>query len=116
MVPTDPTGWLFVARGMFNSKPPRHRLVVEAAAHCLQAPETIVQGQQLLAFSLLELGETDSALAAFTKSVRLGNETDWQMLVELGLNEAAGGGDDHHHNNDGDADDGKTAGGAAAKE
>ena len=114
MVPTDPAGWLFVARGMFNSKPPRHRLVVEAAAHCLKAPETIVQGQQLLAFSLLELGETDSALAAFTKSVRLGNETDWQMLVELGLDDAAG--EDSSINDNNNAGNRKSTGQAAAKE
>ena len=85
MVPSDPSGWLFVARGMFNSKPPQHQFVVEAAAHCLKSPETIVQGTQLQAFSLLALGDEKSALSAFSKSVRMGNETDWQMVVELGV-------------------------------
>jgi hypothetical protein len=85
MVPSDPSGWLFVARGMFNSTPPHHQFVVEAAAHCLKSPETIVQGVQLQAFSLLALEDTESALSSFTKSVRMGNETDWQMVVELGV-------------------------------
>ena len=57
----------------------------EAAAHCLKSPETIVQGTQLQAFSLLALGDEKSALSAFSKSVRMGNETDWQMVVELGV-------------------------------
>ena len=87
MVPSDPSGWLFVARGMANSKPPRHEFVVEAASHCLKSPETIVAGYQLQAFSLLALGDKTAALSSFTKSVRMGNETDWQMVVEIGLDE-----------------------------
>lgn len=87
MVPSDPSGWLFVARGMFNSKPPQYKYVIEATSHCLKSPETIVQGQQLQAFSLLALDDNVAALSAFTKSVRMGNETDWQMVVELGLDQ-----------------------------
>jgi hypothetical protein len=85
MLPTDPIGWLYVARGCFNSKPPQYRYTIEAANQCLKHPNTIVAGQQLLAFALLEIGEKDSSQLAFIKSVRLGNETDWQMIVELGI-------------------------------
>ena len=93
MVPSEPSGWLFVARGMANSKPPQHQFVVEAASHCLKSPDTIVQGIQLQAFSLLALGDKAAALSAFKKSVRMGNETDWQMVVEIGLEEYGVGGE-----------------------
>ena len=83
LVPTDPIGWLYVARGCFNSK--QYQYTIEATQYCLKNQETIVQGQQLLSFALLELGEKKQAQLAFIKSVRLGNESDWQMIVEMGI-------------------------------
>jgi hypothetical protein len=83
MVPTDPLGWLYVARGFFSGG--EYTYTIEAAQHCFKSPETIAQAQQLLAFALLELEETESSHVAFIKSARLGNETDWQMIVELGI-------------------------------
>ena len=85
LLPSSPLGWLYVARGCFNSK--QFRFTIEAAQHCLKNQDTIVQGQQLLSFALYEIGEKDSSQLAFIKSVRLGNESDWQMIVELGLDQ-----------------------------
>lgn len=44
-----------------------------------------VQPFHMKAFSLLHTGNTAAAASAFLKSVRIGNETDWQSLIELTL-------------------------------
>ena len=41
------------------------------------------EAQHLLAFSLFHLKQSQAAAPAFFKSVKLGNDTDWQPLVEL---------------------------------
>ena len=87
MVPTDALGWLFVARGMFNSQPPRYEWAIAAASHTLRHPQTMQEGQHILAFSLHELGQLDAAKPAFERSIHLGNESDWQMVVEIGIDQ-----------------------------
>lgn len=82
---TDPLGWLYCARGLYRGA--EYDLVVQAVAFCLRHEETIREAQHLLAFSLLHLGQTRTAVAAFHKSVRIGNDTDWQPLVELCLDD-----------------------------
>jgi hypothetical protein len=91
LVPTDPLGWLFVARGCFNTNQFHH--TIEALQSCLKHQETIVQGQQLLGFALFECNEIEKAQLAFIKSVRLGNESDWQMIVEIGIDQVTNDGD-----------------------
>ncbi len=83
MIPNTPIAWLYVARGMFNSKPPRYRHAIEACQYCLRHQDTIRESQHIMAWCLHELGEGKAALEAFHRSCKLGNETDWQMIVEL---------------------------------
>lgn len=59
--------------------------MTQAVTNCLRDQRTIREAQHLLAFSLLALGQFDVAAAALHKSVRLGNGSDWQPLVELAL-------------------------------
>jgi cytochrome c-type biogenesis protein CcmH/NrfG len=60
-----------------------YTLVIEGLAHCLRHEKTAKESQHLLAFSLLHTRQNKLAAAAFCKSIRLGNDTDWQPLIEL---------------------------------
>ena len=79
--PSDAVGWLYAARGLYKVKD--YHLCVEAVSHCLRHEKTLKEAQHLLGFSLLHTGQTSASAAAFLKSVKMGNETDWQPLVEL---------------------------------
>jgi hypothetical protein len=79
---TDAFGWLYACRGLYQLK--EYALVIEGLAHCLRNEKTMKEAQHLLAFSLLHTRQK-SAAAAFYKSIQLGNDTDWQPLVELCL-------------------------------
>lgn len=82
--PTTAVSWLFAARGLF--KLGDFHLCIEALSHgCLRSQKTLKEAQHLLGFSLMQTGQTGAAAAAFTRSVKMGNETDWQPLVELHL-------------------------------
>lgn len=89
-LPKDSVGWLYVARGFYKLE--NHHLAAEALAHCLRHEKTRKEAQHLLAFSLLKTGQYEAALAAFEQSVDLGNESDWQPLVELLVDHPALGG------------------------
>mmetsp|Transcript_13461 Transcript_13461/g.23135 ORF Transcript_13461/g.23135 Transcript_13461/m.23135 type:complete len:127 (+) Transcript_13461:89-469(+) len=80
-LPKDAVSWLYVARGLYKLKDYHH--VIEAVSFCLRNEKTSKEAQHLLAFSLLNTGQPEQAAAAFLKSVSLGNESDWQPLVEL---------------------------------
>lgn len=57
--------------------------MIEGLAHCLRHEKTSKESQHLLAFALLHTKQNKLAAAAFFKSIKLGNETDWQPLVEV---------------------------------
>jgi len=78
---SDAFGWLYACRGLYQLQ--EYALVVEGLAHCLRHEKTAKESQHLLAFSLLHTRQNKLAAAAFYKSIKLGNETDWQPLVEL---------------------------------
>eukprot|EP00741_Cyanophora_paradoxa_P023153 tig00021571_g22363.t1 len=82
-MPKDPVGWLYVARGLYKLR--EYNQVIEAASYCLRNEKTQREAQHLLAFSLLNSGQSEAAANAFLKSVSMGNESDWQPLVELAL-------------------------------
>ena len=79
--PKDAVGWLYVARGMYKLK--EYHFVIEAVTHCLRNEKTLKEAQHLLAFSLIHTGQTTAAAAALMKSIKMGNDTDWQSLVEI---------------------------------
>ncbi|KAI9143375.1 hypothetical protein BKA69DRAFT_1019021, partial [Paraphysoderma sedebokerense] len=77
----DAIGWLYVARGYYKLKD--YHAVIEAVTPCLRNERTKKEAQHLLAFGFLHTGQTEAAVGAFLKSVMLGNDTDWQCLVEI---------------------------------
>ena len=60
-----------------------YHLVVDALSYCLRNSKTQREAQHLLAFSLFHLKQYKAATPAFFKSVKLGNDSDWQPLIEL---------------------------------
>lgn len=80
-VPKDAYSWLYACRGLYQQKEYQH--VVEGLGHCLRNDGTKKQAAHLLAFSLLHTEQHEAAAHAFAKSIELGNETDWQPLIEL---------------------------------
>ena len=58
---------------------------MECVAPALRNEKTRREAQHLLAFSLMHTNQKEAAAGAFFKSVSLGNDTDWQALVELFL-------------------------------
>lgn len=80
-LPKDAVGWLYVARGYYKLK--EYHYVIEAVNHCLRNEKTLKEAQHLLAFSLMYTHQLDAAAAAFRKSIKMGNETDWQLMVEI---------------------------------
>jgi len=80
-LPKDAFGWLYACRGLYQLQ--EYALVVEGLAHCLRHEKTAKEAQHLLAFSLLHTRQNKLAAAAFYKSIHMGNDTDWQVLVEL---------------------------------
>eukprot|EP00297_Palpitomonas_bilix_P014835 CAMPEP_0113882072 /NCGR_PEP_ID=MMETSP0780_2-20120614/8736_1 /TAXON_ID=652834 /ORGANISM="Palpitomonas bilix" /LENGTH=126 /DNA_ID=CAMNT_0000869015 /DNA_START=40 /DNA_END=421 /DNA_ORIENTATION=+ /assembly_acc=CAM_ASM_000599 len=80
-LPKDAFAWLYAARGFYRLGD--YRKVVECTGHCLRNPKTAREAQHLLAFSLQQTGQAEAAALAFSKSIEMGNETDWQSLVEL---------------------------------
>jgi hypothetical protein len=88
--PKDAIGWLYAARGFYKLK--QYHNVVEAVAPALRNERTRREGQHLLAFSLLHTGQLEASAGAYclyiltlVKSINYGNDTDWQPLVELFL-------------------------------
>lgn len=81
--PTNPVAWMYAARGLY--KLGDYHLCIEALSHCLRNPKTLKEAQHLLGFSLMHTKQYEAAAAAFNKSVKMGNETDWQPLIELYL-------------------------------
>ena len=84
-IPKDAIGWLYAARGYYKLK--EYNSVIESVQHCLRDEQTVREGQHLLAFSLLHTGQLELAALEFRKSILLGNETDWQVLVEICLSD-----------------------------
>ena len=84
-LPKDAISWLYAARGYYKMKQYSH--VIEAVQHCLRNEQTLREGQHLLAFSLLHTGQHELAALEFRKSILLGNDTDWQVLVGLCLSD-----------------------------
>eukprot|EP01137_Pigoraptor_chileana_P011227 Opistho-2@61760 len=82
-LPKDAIGWLYAARGFYKMKD--YHAVVECVSHSLRNEKTKKEAQHLLAFSLLHTGQPSAAASAFFKSISFGNDTDWQPLVELFL-------------------------------
>ena len=60
-----------------------YHLVVDALSYCLRNSKTQREAQHLLAFSLFHLKQYKAATPAFYKSVNLGNDSDWQPLIEF---------------------------------
>jgi hypothetical protein len=64
--------------------------VIETVTPALRNERTKREAQHLLAFSLMNSGQPEAAgiqylilAGAFFKSINYGNDTDWQSLVEL---------------------------------
>ena len=81
--PSGPVAWLFAARGLYKLE--EYHLCIEALGHCMRSPKTLKEAQHLQGFCLLHSGQKAAAAAAFVKSVKMGNETDMQPLIELHL-------------------------------
>ncbi|KAL7750635.1 hypothetical protein RI367_003977 [Sorochytrium milnesiophthora] len=80
-VPKDALSWLYCARGYYKLK--QYHSVIECLTPALRNEKTKKEAQHLLAFSFLYTGQIESAAGAFFKSAAMGNDTDWQVLVEL---------------------------------
>jgi len=81
--PAGPVAWLFAARGLYKLE--EWHLCVEALTNCLRSQKTLKEAQHLLGFCLMYTGQKSAAASAFLKSVKMGNETDMQPLIELHL-------------------------------
>ncbi len=57
--------------------------MIECIPQTLRNEKTKKEGQHLLSFALLQTAQIDAAAASFMKSIHLGNDADWQPLVEL---------------------------------
>ncbi|KAI8805677.1 hypothetical protein BJ742DRAFT_748559 [Cladochytrium replicatum] len=79
--PKDAIGWLYAARGFYKLKD--FHSVIECVAPALRNERTKREAQHLLAFSFLHTGQAEAAAGAFFRSINSGNDTDWQPLVEL---------------------------------
>jgi tetratricopeptide (TPR) repeat protein len=79
--PLDPLGWLYCARGFYKLK--QYHQAIECLTPALRNDRTKREAQHLLAFSFMHTGQNEAALGAFYKSVIIGNDTDWQCLVEI---------------------------------
>ena len=84
--PNDAIGWLYVARGCYKIK----RCDWCFSALCqplgpLNDDNEAVrrEAQHLMAFSLYKQKQIGESLNQFCKSVRYGNDHDWQMIVEI---------------------------------
>ena len=80
--PSDAIGWLYVARGCYKIK--RYDWCFSALCQPLgplNDDNDVVrrEAQHLMAFSLYKQKQIGEALNQFCKSVKLGNEHDWQM-------------------------------------
>jgi hypothetical protein len=78
---SDAFGWLYACRGFYQLG--EFHLVIDGIVHCVRNEKTMKEAQHLLAFALLHTRQNRAAVNAFYKSIRLGNETDWQPLIEL---------------------------------
>lgn len=56
---------------------------IECLSSSLRNERTKKEAQHLLSFSFLHTNQHEAALSSFHKSVLFGNDSDWQMLVEL---------------------------------
>lgn len=81
--PKDAVGWLYAARGFYKLQD--YHAVIECVAPTLRNERTKREGQHLLAFSFLQTNQIEAAAGAFFKSIGYGNDTDWQPLIELFL-------------------------------
>ncbi|KAI9204931.1 uncharacterized protein BJ171DRAFT_561987 [Polychytrium aggregatum] len=81
--PKDAIGWLYAARGYYKIKD--YHSVIECVTPALRNERTKREAQHLLAFSFLLTGQIEAAAGAFFKSINYGNDTDWQPLTELFL-------------------------------
>ncbi|KXS09303.1 hypothetical protein M427DRAFT_141085 [Gonapodya prolifera JEL478] len=79
--PKDPISWLYAARGFYKIRD--FHSVIEAVVPALRNERTKREAQHLLAFALLNTGQVEAAVGGFYKSVAAGNDTDWQPLVEV---------------------------------
>ncbi|RKP03487.1 hypothetical protein CXG81DRAFT_9447 [Caulochytrium protostelioides] len=81
--PKDAVGWLYAARGFYKLR--NYRATIEAVVPALRNERTRREAQHLLAFAFYYTNQLEAAVAAFSKSINLGNDTDWQPLVEICL-------------------------------
>ncbi|KAJ3413120.1 hypothetical protein HDV05_008516 [Chytridiales sp. JEL 0842] len=83
--PKDAIGWLYAARGYYKLKD--YHSVIECVTPALRNERTKREAQHLLAFSFLQTNQVEAAAGAFFKSIGCGNDSDWQPLVELFLDQ-----------------------------
>ncbi len=82
-LPEDSISWLYVARGFYKTK--NYPYAIEAVQHCLRTEATQKEAQHILSYSYYHSGQSTLAARAFFKSVHLGNDSDWQSIVELAI-------------------------------
>ncbi len=82
-LPDSSLAWLYCCRGFYQVGD--FSLCLEGLQNCLRAENCAAESQHLMAFCFLHLNQHQAAFQAFQKSVELGNETDWQALVELAI-------------------------------
>eukprot|EP01086_Lenisia_limosa_P015814 TRINITY_DN5308_c0_g1_i2.p1 TRINITY_DN5308_c0_g1~~TRINITY_DN5308_c0_g1_i2.p1 ORF type:complete len:187 (+),score=34.86 TRINITY_DN5308_c0_g1_i2:75-635(+) len=80
-LPTDPVAYLYAARAYYKMK--WWHFAIECLQKCLNAPQTKQEAYHLLGFSLMKSEQYGPAITAFLKSIRLGNEIDFQPYIEL---------------------------------
>lgn len=86
LLDVEAVGWLYAARGFYKTQD--FHSVIECITPALRNERTKKESQHLLAFSLMHTGQLEASASAFYKSISMGNETDWQPLVELLLDHA----------------------------
>ncbi|GKT27530.1 hypothetical protein ADUPG1_000072 [Aduncisulcus paluster] len=80
ITPSDAKGWLYAARGFYRIG--QFQKAAEAVMYCISNPHTSREAYRILSHSYRQMGNVEGMMKALYKSVRLGNEEDWQCLIE----------------------------------
>jgi hypothetical protein len=83
-LPADSYSWLYSCRGLYELA--HYDLCIEGLSlYCMRSSNSqiLAQAQHLLAHALYQQKQYSAALKAFKQSVEIGNDTDWQMIVEI---------------------------------
>src|SRR6202012_3399926 len=81
MLPTTSVGWLRAGIGFYNSGD--HNFALDCFNESIKLDPMNYNVYQIASRSYIALNRREEAIEALKQSVKLGNPTDWQLLIEL---------------------------------